>query len=507
MRLTATFAFALILAAICAGLVPVIAIGFGQGADLARLFDAYFLRVLIFTVVQAGLSTLLSILFATPVALALARRQFPGRGLVLRLFALPLALPAIVAILGIVEIYGRSGWLSRVLHLEFDIYGLSGILIAHVFFNMPLAARMMLVRLDQLAPEAFRLSAQLGFNAGAVWRFVEWPALREALPGIASLVFVLCAASFATVLILGGGPQATTLEVAIYQALRFDFDPARASLLSIAQVLLCVPLVVLTASAAGRLQHAPAVRATIRRFTSDTSLALAGDSAIIALALLFVFLPLIALILAGIGAPFAWAAIFSAMVTSLILAGGSTLVSLLLVWPLANAAARGTANATRLYTTASLLAFIVPPAVLATGWFVLALKAGDPPHLAPLLVIIMNALMALPFGLSVLGPAVSQSAAQHDRLCAGLGLSGLARLRLVDLPVLARPIGLAAALSFAISLGDLTAISLFGSQDLTTLPALVYRQMGSYRLEAAAGTALVLACFSVAIISLAERWR
>ncbi len=507
MRLSAGLSFSLIVIAIAVGLIPVIAIGFGQGYDLSRLFDAYFVRVLIFTVVQATLSTILSIFFAIPVARTLARRQFPGRGLVLRLFALPLALPAIVAILGIVEIYGRSGILARLTTLEFDIYGLTGILIAHVFFNMPLAARMMLVRLDQIAPESFRLSAQLGFGAGAFWRFVEWPAIRETLPGIASLVFLLCAASFATVLTLGGGPQATTLEVAIYQSLRFDFDPARASLLSIAQLLLCVPLVALTAAAAGRLQHAPALRATARRFAADTMLARLSDIGILAVALTFIFLPLVALVLAGIGAPFAWSAIVSAMLTSLALAGGAAILSLLLAWPLANAAARGSRALTRLLNTVALLAFIVPPAVLATGWFVLALKVGDPPHLAPILVIVMNALMALPFGLSILAPAVSQSAAQHDRLCAGLGLSGFARLRLIDLPVLAKPLGLAAALSFAISLGDLTAISLFGSQDLTTLPALVYRQMGSYRLDAAAGTALVLAAFSTAIIALAERWR
>ncbi|MBL8905852.1 MAG: thiamine/thiamine pyrophosphate ABC transporter permease ThiP [Rhizobiales bacterium] len=507
MRLSASLSFSLILVAIGAGLVPVIAIGFGQGYELSRLFDAYFFRVVTFTIVQATLSTVFSVLFAIPVARTLARRQFPGRGLVLRLFALPLALPAIVAILGIVEIYGRSGWLSRLTALELDIYGLAGILIAHVFFNMPLAARMMLVRLDQIAPESFRLSAQLGFGAGAFWRFIEWPAIRETLPGIASLVFLLCAASFATVLTLGGGPQATTLEVAIYQALRYDFDPARASLLSMAQLALCVPLVALTAAAAGRLQHAPALRAKARRFATDTAFSRLADGGILAVALAFVFLPLIALVLAGIGAPFAWSAIAGAMITSLFLAGGAMLLSLLLAWPLANAAARGSPLLTRLLSTAALLAFIVPPAVLATGWFVLALKAGDPPHLAPLLVIVMNALMALPFGLSVLTPAVSQSAARHDRLCAGLGLSGFARLRLIDLPVLARPLGLAAALSFAISLGDLTAITLFGSQDLTTLPALVYRQMGSYRLDAAAGSALVLAVFSTAIIAMAERWR
>ncbi|HXV30586.1 MAG TPA: thiamine/thiamine pyrophosphate ABC transporter permease ThiP, partial [Sinorhizobium sp.] len=50
------------------------------------------------------------------------------------------------------------------------------------------------------------------------------------------------------------------------------------------------------------------------------------------------------------------------------------------------------------------------------------------------------------------------------------------------------------ALSFALalSLGDLGAVALFGSQDLTTLPWLLYSRMGSYRTADAAGLALML---------------
>ena len=51
---------------------------------------------------------------------------------------------------------------------------------------------------------------------------------------------MLCITSFTIVLTLGGGPAATTLEVAIYQALRFDFDPARAVTLTLLQIALTV---------------------------------------------------------------------------------------------------------------------------------------------------------------------------------------------------------------------------------------------------------------------------
>ena len=91
--------------------------------------------------------------------------------------------------------------------------------------------------------DQWRLASQLGMGARPSFRLIEWPVLRSALPGVAGLVFMLCVTSFTIVLTLGGGPAATTLEVAIYQALRFDFDPARAVALTLGQIVLTVACV------------------------------------------------------------------------------------------------------------------------------------------------------------------------------------------------------------------------------------------------------------------------
>ena len=109
-------------------------------------FDSYLFRITRFTLWQAALSTVLSIMLAVRVARALSRHpDFIGRAFVLRLFALPLALPAIVAALGILALLGRAGYFSAPFSTISGetwpgIYGLSGILVAHVFFNLPLAA-------------------------------------------------------------------------------------------------------------------------------------------------------------------------------------------------------------------------------------------------------------------------------------------------------------------------------------------------------------------------------
>ena len=66
--------------------------------------------------------------------------------------------------------------------------------------------------------------------------------LKREAPAIAALIFLLCFTSFAIVLALGGGPGAATLEVAIYEAVRFDVDFARAGLLALLQVAICLVL-------------------------------------------------------------------------------------------------------------------------------------------------------------------------------------------------------------------------------------------------------------------------
>ncbi|WP_042865659.1 ABC transporter permease subunit, partial [Aeromonas piscicola] len=238
----------------------------GSLAPRTLLADPYLRHVLGFSLGQALLSTLLSLGVAIPVARALARRRFIGRRLLLKLFGLSLVLPVIIAIFGIVAVHGKQGWLSQLLRgLGLDpgnyLYGLFGILLAHVFFNMPLAARLMLQSIESIPESSWRLASQLGMRSSHIFRLLEWPLLRGILPGLASLIFMLCFTSFTTVLALGGGPRSTTLEVAVYQALRFDFDLATAGGLALVQLILTATLLLLQ----HKLQTTPASRISSHR--------------------------------------------------------------------------------------------------------------------------------------------------------------------------------------------------------------------------------------------------
>ena len=496
------------------------------GTSDSRIFTAYTWRIFRFTLWQAALSTALSVGLAIPVALALARRpNFPGRIWIVRLMALPMGLPVLIGALGLIGIWGRQGLLNGVLlKLGLDqpvsIYGLSGILLAHVFFNMPLAARLMLAALERLPGEYWRLSAILGMSSLSVFRFVEWPAARRVIPGIAGLIFMLCATSFTLVLVLGGGPAATTLEVAIYQALRFDFDPPRAIALSLLQIgLTAVILIVISFLPASEDEGADAGRAN-RRFDGRKAPARIWDTLAILFATAFLLLPLVSIVWDGLQAnlwSLATSAVFlHAALTSFAIALSAGVLAVLV--SLAVIAARGAiadmkrpGAAARGFSAllggASSLVLLVPPVVLGTGWFLLLRPFGDVARFAPALVAAINMLMALPFVMRVLGPAVETHRRRTGRLAGSLGISGWAKFWQIDLPALIKPLLMALSFAMALSLGDLGAVALFGSTDLTTLPWLIYTRLSSYRTNDADGLALILGmiCLILTIIGTGGR--
>ncbi|TZG38402.1 thiamine/thiamine pyrophosphate ABC transporter permease ThiP [Agrobacterium sp. B1(2019)] len=486
-------------------------LSFDAGASAAGIMDAYTLRILRFTLYQATLSTLLSIVLGLPVALALCRRrEFPGRIWIIRLMAVPMGLPVIVGAFGIITIWGRQGVLNSALVFAgadepFSIYGLSGILIAHVFFNLPLSVRLMLAGLERIPGEYWHMAASLGMGPVSIFRFIEWPAVARLVPGIAGLVFMLCATSFTLVLLLGGGPAATTLEVAIYQALRFDFDPQRAIALSVLHIALTAILLGLLAFLPSAEAEIPSLGRSLRRFDGKGVGARLGDGVAIVFAVLLLGLPLAAIAFSGLRADLPRllsAPIFlRAAVTSLAIAVLSAALVVLCCMAIIGArqaiGSRRQAGQPLRFLSAMLgagssLVLLVPPVVLGSGWFLLLRVFGDVSFYAPVLVALINMLMALPLAMRVLEPAFTSHLLRTGRLSASLGLQGLTRLRFADLPVLWRPLAMAFSFAMALSLGDLGAVALFGSESFVTLPWLVYSSMGSYRTNDAAGYAFLL---------------
>jgi thiamine transport system permease protein len=476
------------------------------------------------------LSTLLSVLFAIPVALALARRpRFAGRVWIIRLMALPMGLPALVGALGLLGVWGRQGtlnsWLMMLgLDQPVSVYGLSGILLAHTFFNIPLAVRLLLSVIERLPAEYWLLSASLGMKPLSIFRLIEWPALARVVPGAAGLIFMLCATSFTLVLVLGGGPAATTLEVAIYQALRFDFDPPRAVALAVLQIAVTAAVISLTALLPAATDTVKTTGRGLQRLDGRSLAARLWDGFSITAASLFVAAPLASVMMAGLRAdlvklvsgPLFLRAAATSLTIALVAGALAVLASLAII--VARQAIRDLPNPPLGAKTLSLslagissLVLVIPPIILGTGWFLALRQWGISGSalagFAPYLVAAVNAMMALPFAIRILAPALEDHRRQTARLSAALGMTGMAKWRLIDLPVLLRPVLTALSFAMALSLGDLGAVALFGSSDLVTLPWLVYSTLSSYRTHDADGLALILGivCLALTILGTAGR--
>lgn len=456
-----------------------------------------------FTVVQALLSSVISVALAIPVARALNRRRFFGRKVLIILMGAPFILPVLVAVIGLLAVFGRSGLFNDLIALvgfpPFSIYGLHGVVLAHVFFNLPLSVRLLLQGWARVPAEHLRLAATLGFGGWARFRHIEMAMLLRVVPGALAVVFLICMTSFAVALTLGGGPRATTLELAIYQAFRFDFNLARAALLALMQAAIGIVALVLLArvtlpdgAVSGFDRLAP---------TPPGGFAKLVDGLYIALAALFLIAPLAMVVarglphVASLPAP-VWLALLQSLkvaaLSVLLLAGmtaGLAFAALQRRWP----------------EGVGMAALMSSPLVIGTGAFIVIHPFADPANWALAVTALVNAAMALPFALRAVLPAARRAEADFARLSAALGLSWPAHLRLVLLPRVRRPMGFALGLGAALSLGDLGVIVLFAQTGGETLPMMVQRLMGAYRSDDAAGAALVLLVVALAGFVVLER--
>ena len=478
--------------------------------------DSYLHHVIAFSFGQALLSALLSLFFGVLLARAFYYVEFVGRAFLLKIMSLTFVLPVLVAIFGLIGIYGASGWIAQFFHF-FDrtwtgsIYGLSGILIAHLFFNIPLATKLFLQSLESIPYEQHQLAAQLNIRGWRFVRLVEWYALRRQILPTFSLIFMLCFTSFTVVLTLGGGPQYTTLETAIYQAILFEFDLPKAAIFALLQFVFC--LLLFTFSSLFNNASQTTLSSPYRWLSPSKSAVKIFHVFLLGVFVCFMLSPLLNILFSALTSGkwlTAWhnPQLWKALTYSLTIAPASALLALLMAVALLLLSRRLQwlyyVKTAQFILNAGMVILAIPILVLAMGLFLLLRDVDfSNAHLFAI-VVACNALSAMPFVLRILTEPFNNNMLYYERLCNSLGIVGWQRFRLIEWHSLRTPINYALALAFALSLGDFTAIALFGNQEFTSLPHLLYQQLGSYRHQEAAVTAGILLLLCGAIFALIE---
>ncbi len=501
---------------------------------------------LLFTFYQACLSTLLTLLVGLPAAYLFARFDFRGKPLLRLLTAIPFMLPTVVAAAGFNALLGPRGWVNLGLMQLFGlesapitfVHTLWAILFAHVFYNTTILIRVVGNALAHLDPRLEQAARILGADARRAFWQVTLPLLRPSILAASLLVFLFDFTSFGVILLLGG-PRFATLEVEIYKQAIQIFNLPLAALLTFIQLLFTLAFSIVY----GRIVTGVAVTTTphtaqsnLRRARAWREKLFVGGMASLLLALFL--LPMASLPLRSVARLEAargertavgydltsnyytelfvnrldslfYVPPFKALTNSLLYATMTVVLSLALGFPVASALAR----------PGRLERFLDPFLMLPLGASAVTLGLGfivafNQPPLAlirsPLLVPIAHTLIALPFVIRSLQPALASIPDRLRQAATSLGASPLRTWFTVDWPIVSRATLAAAIFAFTVSLGEFGATALVSRPEYPTLPIAIYRflsQPGGLNYGQAMDMATILMVVCGAGILLIERFR
>lgn len=455
----------------------------GQGYPWNSYFDDWFYQILRFSVLQAFFSALGAVVIAAPFAILLAWQPFQGEWFLKSLLNLFFIMPVLTIVLAVVASF--SEWIN--------VFSLQGILLAHWLINVPYAIRLLWERQSQVSLQNQQLAATLGFGVWQTLRWVRLPVLWQSVRPIFIVIFLLCFSSFTIVLTLSGGPANTNLELAIYQALKFDFDPKAAVFYAGFHGLIAFSLI-------SMMGKRGSYSLEFSKQSGNAKPMLLAQMLASVVLLIVLFYPLLMLFRSSFSTPFVVPSrLAEAMQTSLLLATGSgVLATLLAVFRSLHS------TETRLTRMLDFGLLVLPTMVITTGLFLLSLRFGIAFKITHGLIIWLNGLMAMPLILSPLKARVEVYRAQYSRLIAVLNMTPWQSFRFIYWPAIRSILPWAVSLSMVLSVGDLGVAVLLGSAQFVTLPILIFQAMGSYQMLLASQLTLLLLAICVALLLLAE---
>ncbi|GAA2720655.1 ABC transporter permease [Cellulomonas aerilata] len=486
------------------------------------------------TLGQAAAGTVVSLLLGIPGAYVLHRCRFRGRGLVRAFVTVPFVLPTVVVGVAFRSLLVEGGPLAS-LHLDGTF---TAIVAALVFFNYAVVVRTVGGLWENLDPRAEQAARALGAPPWRALLTVTLPALGPAIASAGSLVFLFCATAFGTVLVLGG-PRYGTVETEIWIQTTQFLDLRTASVLSVVQLVLVATALAVAGRARARQERALHLALPTR---SARTLTWAGSgwgercavvltgAVVVALALPLATLAVRSLrtsdgwgldhyvALGTTGAGALSVSVWQAAVNSLRVAVDATLLAVVVGGLVALVVSRkprrrSGRRAVRLLDAVFMLPLGVSAVTVGFGVLItLDRPLGLPVDLrtSGLLVPVAQAVVAVPLVVRTVLPVLRAIDPRLREAAAAMGAAPGRVLATVDLPIVARALGLAVGFAFAVSLGEFGATSFLARPDSPTLPVVVFRLIGRPGAESAGmalAASVVLAVMTAGVMALAERLR
>ena len=178
---------------------------------------------MLWSITQAVVSTALACLLGVPVGYVIARREFVGRAVLLRLLMLPFVVPTLVAAMGVLAWWGPNGVVGAHVYSAGQDADSPWLLIAgNLFFNLCVVIRAAVYGFASQSATRLAAARSLGATAWrAFWR-IELPNAAPHIYSAACLVLLYCLGGFGLALLLGGQAYATA-EVVIYTLVAYEY--------------------------------------------------------------------------------------------------------------------------------------------------------------------------------------------------------------------------------------------------------------------------------------------
>lgn len=470
-------------------------------------------QVFWFTIWQAVLSTVLTLIIGLPGAYLLARYEFKGKSLLKALTVIPFVIPTVVVAAAFYALLGPSGWvnlaLMRILNLDVapinftnSIYA---ILVAHVFYNTTIIIRLVGDFWSHLDPRINQAAVVLGANQFQAFRRITLPVLSPAISAAALLVFIFNFTSFGVILILGG-PRFATLEVEIYYQTISLFNLPLAAVLAIIQLACTLVLTIIYTRLNSRISRPIQLRSrryTQKRITSWKSRMFAGIVIFVIFALLITpLLSLAARSFVSFEAGRSRTNVMSSGISlqnyrlltinqresmffvpptiairnSLLYATLTVILALFIGAPASWALSRHTDSiANRIFDPILMLPLGTSAVTLGLGFIVALNRPPFDLRASPILIPFAHTLVAFPFVVRSLTPSLRSIRPRLRQAAGVLGASPLRAFYAVDLALVGRALLIAATFAFTISLGEFGATALIARPEYPTIPLMIYR--------------------------------
>ncbi len=172
------------------------------------------LRGLQASLIVGTVSTLVATVFGTLLALALARRRFPGRRALEGLLYFPLVTPEVVVGISLLVLFVLLG----------IPLGLGTVTIAHIAFNIAFVTVVIRARLTGMDRSLEEAALLLGADEFTTFRTVTIPQLWPGIVAGALLAFTMSLDDY-VITSLVSGTGSSTLPVVVYSMVRRNVEP------------------------------------------------------------------------------------------------------------------------------------------------------------------------------------------------------------------------------------------------------------------------------------------